>query len=110
MADIKEKIEIISNEKIYCETKRSNKNKINVLYILACDFTKHIVKHGGVLNNNFKDCKNILDKWIQQLDLLYWAMFGLSDGLEYNNIENKIHFILKKVENIQSRFIKMNII
>tara|TARA_A100001015_G_scaffold224713_1_gene253468 strand:- start:539 stop:880 length:342 start_codon:yes stop_codon:yes gene_type:complete len=109
MDDIKSTIEKVCNEKINLNTIQS-KNKINMLCNLTNTITQHVVKHGGVLNNNYKVSKNILDKWIQYLDLLYWAMFGLSDNLEYNTMENKIHFIHKKIQKIQTRFIKMNII
>jgi hypothetical protein len=102
-------IETITNDKI-SRASPSNKNKIYSMFQLTCACNKHVEKHGGVLNNCYKSYTNILDKWIQQMDLLFWAIFGTSDNMEYNTIGNKMDFILQKTENIETRFIKMNII
>ena len=112
LREVEEYVEHVSKHKLQIQLGESdlNKNKIHMLYKKTYGMNKHVETHGGILNNNYKDYKNILDKWIQQLDLLHWALFGLSDDLEYMEIENKMEFILKKLNNILNRFIKMNII
>ena len=112
LTEVEEYVEHISKHKLQKQGEETdlNKNKIHLLYKKTYDMNKHVETYGGILNNNYKDYKNILDKWIQQLDLLHWALFGLSDDLEYMEIENKMEFILKKLQNILNRFIKMNII
>lgn len=112
LTEVEEYVEHISKHKLQIPTGETdlNKNKIHRLYNKTYEMNKHVEAHGGILNNNYKDYKNILDKWIQQLDLLHWALFGLSDDLEYMDIDNKMEFILKKLNNILNRFIKMNII
>lgn len=112
LSKVEEYVEYISKHKLQIQTDGTdlNKNKIHRLYNKTYEMNKHVETYGGILNNNYKDYKNILDKWIQQLDLLHWALFGLSDDLEYMDIENKMEFILKKLNNILNRFIKMNII
>ena len=103
-------IETITNDKISKASIKVNKNKIYSMFQLTYACNKHVEKHGGVLNNCYKTHTNILDKWIQQMDLLFWALFGTSDNMEYNAIGNKMDFILQKTKNIETRFIKMNII
>jgi len=103
-------IETVTNDSISASPLDNNKNKIYNMFQLTYMCNKHVEKHGGVLNNCYRKHTNILDKWIQQLDLLFWALFGTSDNIQYNVISNKMDFILQKIKNIETRFIKMNII
>ena len=108
--DVIKTIETMTKDKVQITTINNNKNKIYAMFHLTYTCNKHVEKHGGVLNNCYKKHTNILDKWIQQLDLLFWALFGTSDDIHYNVISNKMDFILQKIKNIETRFIKMNII
>ena len=96
LTEVEEYVEHISKHKLQKQGEETdlNKNKIHLLYKKTYDMNKHVETYGGILNNNYKDYKNILDKWIQQLDLLHWALFGLSDDLEYMEIENKMELVI----------------
>ena len=73
LTEVEEYVEHISKHKLQKQGEETdlNKNKIHLLYKKTYDMNKHVETYGGILNNNYKDYKNILDKWIQQLDLLH---------------------------------------